>query len=194
MKMPEQFSHLVINTLPNGEALVFDPRSQKAHALDAVTALVLSHCDGQSLRSQVVEQLKALDPGQAADLLAVSLDHLIEQGLINGSPAGMSRRAFLDKWGMAAVAVPLVAAVTAPLPAAAASGGSSCPPCGTGTCCGTCAPCSPGGGPVVDCCDGTPVSGTATTVAALLGLVAVRAYLSRPRAEESDEKPAADPL
>lgn len=120
-QMPLTAEGLVITTL-NDETLVFDPRTNHAHNLDAIASRVFRHCDGKTPQETLAGQI-----GQ--QVLEEALDLLAQQRLIQFQPQGSSsirsRRDFLKAAG---VALPVIATLVAPVPAAA---GSVCVNCGT---------------------------------------------------------------
>jgi hypothetical protein len=120
----------------DGEELVYDLETDTAVQLNRTAALVWRGCDGR----RTVEDLAALvevELGETADEDAVlmALDSLWEHGLISsgyeerdGAAVALSRRRFFRRAGVVGAAVlnaPVVYSMSAPLAAAALSGGGS---------------------------------------------------------------------
>jgi hypothetical protein len=136
----------------NDELLVYDRRSEVAHCLTSVAALVWQHCDGQTELDALVALVAAREPGGDAEELTLrALGELDEKRLLDVAYEGrsvLSRRQAVQRLagaGMAALSVPLVVSAVVPSAAAAAS-----PPCQlvnqpctsatnnqNGNCCGT---------------------------------------------------------
>jgi Coenzyme PQQ synthesis protein D (PqqD) len=137
----------VITRQIQGELLVFDPESNKAHCLNAVSARVWQLCDGKRTVAQITHALKE-NPAVCADdgVIWLALRQLKKAGLLSNStppPLGarrLSRREAGTMLGKTALlVVPLISSVVVPTPAEAAS----CLPCGSiclrgGKCCSPC--------------------------------------------------------
>jgi len=104
------------------EVIVYDSEQEMAYCLNPTAAQVIKLCDGET---SLQDARTRLEPSPAADdLLSLSLRVLSSNKLLADSPVStMDRREFLAKWGKVAIALPLVAMISAPLPAAAQSGG-----------------------------------------------------------------------
>jgi hypothetical protein len=149
---------LIVEEL-EGECLVYDTATDKAHCLNPSAATIWKHCDGM----QTVGELETLvaDPAHskaAPSLVSYCLGQLERAHLLVKSERAMdfemrtSRRELLSKMGIglaaAAVVVPLVISITAPSASAALSCASStcsnsaqCHALGCGSCSsGTCRP------------------------------------------------------
>lgn len=128
------------------EMVVYDRRSDRAHALDATAASIWRSCDGQRSAGEIAARVSA-ELGEACSEEAVGygLSELARRGLVEGGvqgrPAspGLSRREVLARLGAAAALVPVISTIVVPHSAQA----GSCQPSG--------APCSTG----LDCCSGT---------------------------------------
>ena len=137
----------------NEELLVYDRRSDVAHCLTRVAALVWRSCDGQTELEGLVRIVGALDfDGDAEDLTLRALAELAEKGLLEDTYSageGVSRRRVLKRMAgasMAAIAAPLVVSAAVPTAQAALS-----PACRTATqTCTSATNNQPG-----DCCTGT---------------------------------------
>lgn len=117
--MPKAVTDLLV-TAVGEELLLYTQEHNEAICLNSTAALVFQACDGETARETVAERLAPGEAGEA--LLDIALGDLAARGLIpQQKQSGMSRRHFLHKWGTVAAALPLVAAVATPLPAAAAS-------------------------------------------------------------------------
>ena len=136
---------LIVQTLPD-ETLVYDLDRDLAHCLNQTAALVWNRCDGNSTTRQIARAVTS-DLNQPLDerFVWLALDQLDRNHLLmNGAPsspfAGISRREVMKALAVsAAVAVPVVASIVAPMPAQAATG---CKPAGAG--------CESG----IECCSG----------------------------------------
>lgn len=146
---------LVVQELPD-ETLVYDLERDRAHCLNQTAAFVWGRCDG---RTSPREMARAL--GQSAGtpvdekLVWLALDQLRRNHLLSDPAippptiASMNRRELVRVLGIsAAVALPLVASIVAPLPAQAATGCAS-----TGQSCAT-----------IGCCSGCVCSGSPSFV------------------------------
>lgn len=154
-KMPQaRRSGLIIQEV-DGEILIYDQVSNKAHCLNQTAAKVWKYCDGETTLADACSALSR-DLETTVDEKLVwyavdqfSKDNLVEQDFTPPAfvIAGLNRRQMVRTLGLAAVvAVPLVTSIIAPTPAQAATcrpPGAACT--GGGQCCtGTCDP--PGGG------------------------------------------------
>ena len=118
---------LVVETLPD-ETLVYDLDRDKAHCLNQTASLVWRCCDGKNTARQIARAV-ALDLKHPVDekFVWLALDQLGRNNLLVNSPAslsisGINRRDVMKALAVsAAVAVPVVASIVAPLPAQAAS-------------------------------------------------------------------------
>ena len=132
-----------------GETLVYDLRSHKAHCLNDISAFVWERCDG----SNTVEDLmrlaeRELGVTSSEEFIWLALDRLEESALLE-QPAEdsdaepnaprYSRREVLKSLAKVGVALPLVASIAVPTPVQAATIVSltECRtnPSAVGTCC-----------------------------------------------------------
>jgi hypothetical protein len=111
------------------ETIVYDAEVNKFHRLNRTAALIWRHCDGQTSVAQVAAQLRKMDLPADEDVVWLALDRLDKAHLLRGPwvrPAeGVSRRAVMRKLGRTgalSLLLPVVASMTAPTPAMAASG------------------------------------------------------------------------
>jgi len=144
---------LVVRELPD-ETLVYDLERDRAHCLNETAALVWQRCDGRNTTREIAEALaRRLDQPIDERLVWLAIERLGENHLLTDVPvppqgiAGMNRRELVCALGLsAAVAIPVVASIVAPMPAQAATCKPSGQPCVSPTeCCsglcntGTCA-------------------------------------------------------
>ncbi|HEY0737767.1 MAG TPA: PqqD family protein [Herpetosiphonaceae bacterium] len=115
-----------MSTETMGDGLgVFDPQRNQSYVLNATSALVFQHCDGQTTPPELAERLRQkfnLPRGQAEQLLTLTLDELHKNGLLQSgavpTPPAVpmpARRQFVKALvgaGLALVLLPVVAPVT----------------------------------------------------------------------------------
>jgi hypothetical protein len=155
-KMPQaRRSGLIIQEV-DGEVLIYDQLTDKAHCLNDTAAKVWKFCDGQTTILEACDAL-SLELGSPVSekLVWYAVDQFSKDNLLEKEVAppafiisGMNRRQMVRTLGLAAVvAVPLVTSIVAPTPAQAATclpAGASCGV--SGQCCsglcsaGTCSP------------------------------------------------------
>ena len=115
-----------------GEALVYDLTSHRAHCLNDLAANVWRLCDGLASVADIAEQVgraRGVEPDEDLVWRALSeLDgaSLLETPLADAEQAGFSRRHAVAKLGWA-VGIPLVLSIAVPEPAFAQSGGTGGP-------------------------------------------------------------------
>lgn len=121
----------------DGETLVYDLKTDKAHCLNDTAARVWKNCDGRKSVSEISEQLSTESNTSVEDeLVWLALDQLEKFKLLEEAPArpaflaGMTRRQMVARLGIAAVALPAIVAIVAP--EAKAQGSAPIPP---GGCC-----------------------------------------------------------
>jgi hypothetical protein len=109
------------------EVLVYDLNSNKAHCLNQTAAFVWKSCDGRHSILDITRRFEN-ETGVAVheDLVWLALDQLKDKDLLEKDLptrfSGQTRREVVKKIGLAAVvAVPIVASLTAPTSALAAS-------------------------------------------------------------------------
>jgi hypothetical protein len=137
---------LVIHEV-EGETLVYDLKSHKAHCLNPTAALVWKHCDGKRTVEQVALRLeRELQTSVSAEVVWMALDQLEKLRLLEApverapGMARMSRRELARRLGVAtAIALPFIASINAPAAIQAASCAGVEEPCG-----GTNPPCCSG--------------------------------------------------
>jgi hypothetical protein len=118
--------NLVIQTLP-GETLVYDLTSHEAHCLNETAAFVWSQCSGDISIDGIVGSAESrFGQTVGVDLVNFAIAQLNDRKLLSENtlniPPMQSRREAIRKIGLAsAVALPIIASVTAPLNALAAT-------------------------------------------------------------------------
>lgn len=145
-----------------GELLIYDRARDRAHCLNESAAAIWKLCNGRRSVSEISAQWAVSseqNPESSERIVWLALDqlrrsHLLEEtnGKTFWPPAlseitSMSRREAVRRIGLsAAIAMPLVIAMTAPTPAeAAASCKHHCDTCSSPIeCCGTCSTNVPG--------------------------------------------------
>ncbi len=116
---------LVVQDLPPDEVLVYDTARGKAHCLNRTAALVWRACDGQTSVEAIARRVKgdmgAASLDEAQDAVWLALDRLSRANLLQQPmtpplvAAGMSRREFVQKLGVASlVLIPGVSSVRIP--------------------------------------------------------------------------------
>ena len=142
---------LIVKELES-EVLTYDLSTYQAHCLNPTASIVWKNCDGKKTVAQVVRILEAhLKAPVSPDVVWLALDQLGESRLLvqpASRPSDMnqiSRREVARRIGIAALALPLIIAITAPTAQAAGScvpGGQPCVPpnncCPPFFCEGTC--------------------------------------------------------
>jgi hypothetical protein len=114
---------LTIKELPD-ETLVFDHENGKAHCLNRTASLVWKLCDGQTSLADLAER-----SGVPEVAVGLALEQLQRRRLLQGPVEGLaeekrrSRRDVLKKLAAAAVALPVIMTISAPVAHAAVSGG-----------------------------------------------------------------------
>jgi hypothetical protein len=145
-----------------GEVLIYDLERDKAHCLNPLAGNIWRHCDGRATAREIAASLSH-EQGLPVDekVVWLGLEELRRASLLAEPRAeanwpqvmGMSRREAVRRIGLgAAIALPIVASMTAPTAVeAAVSCGAKCQPCTTSVeCCGSCFPSvtgCPGAGP-----------------------------------------------
>lgn len=119
---------LVIEELAD-ETLVYDQSRHKAHCLNRTASLVWKHCDGQTTPVQIAAMLREeLGTQVSVDVVAAAVADLERARLLEAGPAlarRVSRRHAAGKMAVAGLAA-VVATITAPVAAQAASVGDCC--------------------------------------------------------------------
>ena len=126
---------LVVETLPD-ETLVYDLDRDKAHCLNQTASLVWRFCDGQRTTEQIARAVSRDLKHQIDERFVwLALDQLGRNNLLIDKPtatpiSGINRREVIRALAIsAAVAVPVVASIVAPVPAQAGTclpGGATC--------------------------------------------------------------------
>lgn len=128
---------LVVQELED-ETLVYDLERDRAHCLNQTAAFIWRQCDGKTSAREMAQALKQkIDKSADERLVWLALDQLSRKHLLTElvvlppTVASMNRRELVRVLGIsAAVALPVVASIVAPMPAQAATGcignGGSC--------------------------------------------------------------------
>jgi len=115
--------HLVIRELDD-ETLVYDTQRDEAHCLNQTSALVWELCDGKTTPNQAARSLQGkLGADIDSDFVWLAVKqlqkfHLVERA--TKSPS-VSRRDVVLKYAPAALAIPVIFSIVAPLAVQAAS-------------------------------------------------------------------------
>lgn len=144
----------------DGELLIYDMLTAKAHCLNQTSALVYRLCDGNRSVSDIKESIsRELKSPVPEDVIWLALDQLRRENLladsnkIAGGLKGLTRREVIKKIGLASViALPLITSIVAPQAATAAScipTGGACSLANPGACCSS--TCVNHGGGVITC-------------------------------------------
>jgi hypothetical protein len=138
---------LIVKELDD-ETLVYDLKTDLAHCLNFTAARVWKKCDGQTTVTEVLASLST-ETNRLVDesLVWLALDQLERFNLLQTAPSppvefkGMHRREWVRKIGIAAIAIPAIISITAPVAQAQvscpATGGGrppTCPCSGNGNC------------------------------------------------------------
>ena len=165
--LPKARSEGIITKEIDGELLIYDGARDQAYCLNETAAAFWKLCDGRTSVSEIIE-LWTVSSEQNREsrecVVWLALDQLCRSNLLEETKGktfwpppiseipNMSRREAVRRIGLgAAIALPLVIAMTAPTPAeAAASCKHHCDSCSSPIeCCGTCSTSVPG-------CSGSP--------------------------------------
>jgi hypothetical protein len=149
--------NLIVEEL-DGEVLVYDIDRDRAHCLNSTAALVWKLCDGRRTASDIAGELhRGIQKGNAQnsrrgvkaqpvkateELVWLALDqlgrdHLLDKETFTASRVPLiSRREAIRRVGIgAAIAIPIVASITAPTAVQAGSCKATGQGCGTGSQC-----------------------------------------------------------
>ncbi len=139
--------NLIVKRLDDA-TLVYDKSNHKALCLNATAALLWHNCDGGADINQLAGRLShQLGSTVDEEFIWYGLKQLSRQNLLCERPGksavngALSRRLMLRRTGIAAaVTLPLISAIVAPMAVHAATLGASGAPCNTGLDCssGTC--------------------------------------------------------
>jgi hypothetical protein len=149
--------NLVIQEV-EGETLVYDLKSDKAHCLNRTAALVWKHCDGRRTVDEVARRLEQeLQMAVSPEVVWLAVEQLEKRRLLaehiehRHDSLRISRRELARRLGIAtAITLPFIASIKAPAAIQAASCGGFEAFCG-----GANPPCCTG----LVCCDGSCLGG-----------------------------------
>ena len=135
---------LVIKKLAD-ETLVYDEINNKAHCLNSTAGMVWKFCDGRTSIAQMTrmleDEMSAPVPEQVVWLAIKQLEEssLLEVKVAEANWNSLaSRRELVRRLGIAAVVLPLITSIQAPVAAQAGScrtAGQPCTGAGLGNCC-----------------------------------------------------------
>ena len=136
---------LIVQELAD-ELLVYDRDRYKAYCLNRTAALVWNHCDGQTAATEIAQRMQQeLETPVDQQLVWLALKQLSGSRLLQEEialpeqMARVSRRQVLRRIGLsAAVGVPLIMAITAPMATAQASCARQGQSCALIACCAGC--------------------------------------------------------
>jgi hypothetical protein len=118
----------LVTTSSGDELLVFDLRSNQLHHLNPITAATWQAMDGASSLPAILQSVRrATHADVSAESIQLAVVMLSDAGLLVetvDAPSllgNQSRRRFLKQAGLAGVAIPVIASVTAPSAALASS-------------------------------------------------------------------------
>src|SRR4029077_18030516 len=143
-KMPQERKTGLIIQEVDGEILIYDQNTNKAHCLNQTAAKVWKYCDGETTLAEACNALSCdLETPVDEKLVWYAVDQFSKDNLLEKSIelsafiiAGMSRRQMVRTLGLAAViAVPLLTSIVAPTPVQAATCKSPGAACGTSAQC-----------------------------------------------------------
>jgi hypothetical protein len=134
----------------DGETLVYDLTTDKAHCLNETAAHVWKSCDGRSTPAEIAQSLSTDRESRVAeDVVWLALDQLEKFKLLQQPVqkpqhlSGLSRRQVVRMVSVAAITLPLVTSIIAPVRAQLGSVGGCClndGDCNPGLCCWTAGP------------------------------------------------------
>lgn len=148
---------LVIQSMPN-ETLVYDLVEHKAHCLNETSSFIWNRCDGDLTLEEIRQSTEnAFGRRVSIEFIELALSQLHERNLLEKcdgeSFSVMDRRKVIKKIGMAAaIALPVVASLTAPPNAFSVAANCVCTsnvscvnrPCPSTTNCNNLGLCAPG--------------------------------------------------
>lgn len=130
-KGPTAVSENLVTQAIGDELLVYNLQTHRAMSLNSTVACVWELCDGRNSLSEIGALAQGkLKVSLSAEAVSLAIDELQKNSLLADDYwleakeplSAMSRRSLIKKVGMsAAVAIPVITAVTAPRAAAAAS-------------------------------------------------------------------------
>jgi hypothetical protein len=150
--LPKARRQGIITKEVDGELLIYDLERDKAHCLNPSAAAIWKLCDGHRTVSELtLEVSQPLGTPIDEDVIQLGvkelgLAHLLTEGIEEPldpfNPDSVSRRALVQRLGVAAVLLPLITSITAPTALATTSNcipvGQACPQTGRECCAGSC--------------------------------------------------------
>jgi hypothetical protein len=125
------------------EVVIYDPQRHVGHCLNSTAAAVWKLCNGQNSPSDIAAVLSRRGAQIEEGVVQLTLQRLREVHLLVEPTVHRSRRVVLRKLGItAAVALPLITSIVAPMPANAVTCLHDLQPCANDSqcCSGICAP------------------------------------------------------
>lgn len=148
--LPEARKEGLIVQHLSDEVLIYDQQRHKAHCLNRTASLVWERCDGKMTVAKIAEQMSKHTGKQVGeDVVRLAIAQLAKSRLLEKSAGqhaaqGVSRRQMMKKAGLAAaIALPVVTSIVAPMATQAATCLPTGQPCTTSTQC--CRPICSGG-------------------------------------------------
>ena len=118
MKLPKARREGLVIQNANDELLVYDLKAERAMCLNETAAAVWQACEGDKTIAQISELISEKGDEQGEHIVWLALDQLSSNNLLDDNfknPRLENRREVLKKVGVAtAVAIPVVASLTAP--------------------------------------------------------------------------------
>jgi hypothetical protein len=119
------------------EILIYDPKTARAHSLNAVAAKVWQLCDGARSVSEIVRAMSTSQVPVDAEIVRNALSQFASAGLLARPCVDLQRRRILKTGAIAAsLAVPIIASVIVPEAEAAVSCSTLGQQCNPRPCCG----------------------------------------------------------
>ena len=125
-RLPQSRTESIIVQDLDKEILIYDLNTNKAFCLNETSTIVYQNCDGRTS----FDELKAGYPNLTDELIILAIEGLQKENLLQDKfESGVSRRSLLSKAAFAALALPLITSLVAPVAVQAAScvaKGSAC--------------------------------------------------------------------
>jgi len=124
---PKAREHALVIEQMEDEVLVYDLETDRAHCLNATSALIWKHCDGATTIDQLAKLLEREMASPASrEIIWLALGQLSRRRLMAEVPKApasvlVSRRALIRSLGIAAAALPVITSLVVPTPAEAAT-------------------------------------------------------------------------
>lgn len=115
-----------------GELLIYDRETDRAHCLDATAAAIWTRCDGHTSVTEITRAVsKSMRMRVDQRLVHFALNQFNTHRLLvgyeaSGPPASLTRRAIVRKLGVGIALIPIITSINVPSAFAAISCGGSC--------------------------------------------------------------------